>query len=100
MKNSQDFQLYLLPPHHLIDYPHIALDDLDDLSADIFINIIWHRNAVVAVAAEFNCGVNCLEEGFGVDAGDDEVGFVDGFGTLGTGADADCRERMAYASEE
>ena len=100
MKNSQDFQLYLLPPHHLIDYPHIALDDLDDLSADILIDIVWHRNTVVAVAAEFDCGINCLEEGFGVDAGDDEVCFVDSFWALGTGADADCRERMAYASEE
>ena len=55
---------------------------------------------MVAIAAEFDCGVNCLEEGFGVDAGDDEVGFVDGFGTLGAGADADCRERVAYAGEE
>lgn len=100
MKNSQDFQSNLLPPHHLVDYPHIALDDLDNLGADIFINIIRHWDAVVAVAAEFDCGVNCLEEGFGVDAGDDEVGFVDGFGTLGAGADADCRERVAYAGEE
>ena len=100
MKNSQDFQLYLLPPHHLIDYPHIALDDLDNLGADIFINIIRHRDAVVAVAAEFDCGVNRLKEGFGVDASDDEIGFVDGFRALGAGADADCRERVAYASEE
>ena len=100
MKNSQDFQLYLLPPHHLIDYPHIALDDLDNLGADIFINIIRYWDAVVAIAAEFDCGVNCLEKGFGVDTGDDEVGFINSLRTLGAGADADCRERMAYASEE
>lgn len=55
---------------------------------------------MVAVAAEFNCGVNCLEEGFGVDAGDDEVGFVDGFRALGTGSDADCRERVTNTGEE
>lgn len=55
---------------------------------------------MVAVATEFDCGINCLEEGLGVDAGDDEVGFVDSFRALSAGADADCRERMAYASEE
>ena len=55
---------------------------------------------MVAVAAEFDCGVNCLEEGFGVNAGDDEVSFVDCFRALGTGADADCREWMANAGEE
>ena len=100
MKNSQDFQLYLLPPNHLIHYPHIALDDLDNLGADIFINIIRNWDAVVAIAAEFDCGINCLEEGFGVDAGNDEVGFVDSFRALGTGADADCREWMSNTGEE
>ena len=100
MKNSQDFQLYLLPPNHLIHYPHIALDDLNNLGGDVLINIIRHRNAVVAVAAEFNCGVNCLEEGFGVDASDDEVGFVNCLRALGTGSDADCRERVTNTGEE
>ena len=92
--------LHLLPPHHLIHNPHITLDDLHDLRADILIYIVRHRDAVVAVAAEFDCGVNCLEEGFGVNAGDDEVGFVDSFRALGAGADADCWERMAYAGKE
>ena len=100
MKNSQDFQSNLLPPHHLVDYPHIALDDLDNLGADIFINIIRNRDAVVAVAAEFDCGVNCLEEGFGVDAGDDEVALINRLGTFCAGADADGWEGMAYTGEE
>ena len=100
MKNSQDFQSNLLPPNHLIDYPHIALDDLDNLGADIFINIIRHRDTMVAVAAEFDCGIDCLKEGFGVDAGNDEVCFVDSFRALGTGSDADCRERVTNTGEE
>lgn len=41
-----------------------------------------------------------MEETFFVDAGEDEASFVKGFGALGAGADADCRERMTYASEE
>lgn len=41
-----------------------------------------------------------MEETFFIDAGEDEAGFVEGFGALGAGADADCRERMTYASEE
>lgn len=34
IKNSQDFQLNLLPPHHLIDNPHVALNNLHDLCAN------------------------------------------------------------------
>ena len=56
----QHFYSNLLPPNHLVDYPHVALDDLDDLGGDVLIDIVRHRCAVVAVAAEFDCGVNCL----------------------------------------
>ena len=34
------------------------------------------------------------------DPGQDEAAFVQGFGSLGTGADADSRERLSYGSEE
>ena len=55
---------------------------------------------MTAIPAELNSSVNCLKERLGVDAGDDEVGFVNSFRALGTGADADGRERVANASEE
>ena len=90
----------LLPPNHLFNNPHIALDNLDDLGGDIFIDIVRDRDTVVAVAAEFDCGVNCLEERCGVNAGDYEVGFVDGFRAFCAGADADSREWVAYTGEE
>ena len=35
-----------------------------------------------------------------VDAGKDEAAFVQGFGALGAGADADSWERVAYGGEE
>lgn len=44
---------------------------------------------MVTVTAEFNGGIYGLKQGVFVDAGDNEVGFVDGFGTFGAGADAD-----------
>ena len=100
IKNSQDFQLYLLPPHHLIHNPHITLNNLHDLRADILIDIIRYWDAVGAVAAEFHCGVHRLEQALGVNAGDDEVSLVYGLGTLSAGADADGRERMSYRGEE
>ena len=55
---------------------------------------------MAAIPAEFDSSVNCLEERLGVDAGDDEVGFVDGLRPLGRGTDADSRERMTNAGEE
>lgn len=97
---EDDNQLYPLPPHHLINNPHITLNDLHDLSADILIYIIRHRNTVASISAELHSSIDCLEERLGVNAGDDEVGFVNSLRTLSAGAYADCRERMAYAGEE
>lgn len=44
--------------------------------------------------------VDTLKETFGVDATEDEATFVKSFGTLGAGAYAHCRERMADRGEE
>lgn len=96
----EDFQLYLLPPHHLVDDADVTLDDLDDFGGDVFIDIIRDWDAVGAVAAEFDRGVHRLEQTLGVDAGDDEVSLVYGLGTLSAGADADGRERMSHRGEE
>ena len=55
---------------------------------------------MTAISAELDSSVDCLKERLGIDAGNDEVGFVYRLRTLGAGAYADCRERMAYAGEE
>ena len=34
------------------------------------------------------------------DSGQDEAAFIQGFGSLGAGADADSRERLSYGSKE
>ena len=64
IKNSQDFQSYLLPPHHLIHNPHITLNNLQDLRADIFIDIIRHRDAVLTILAKIYSSIYCLQELF------------------------------------
>lgn len=92
--------LYNLSPHHLVYYAHVALDDLHYLGGDIFIRVVRNRSAVVAVLDKFYCRVNGLEKSFGVDAGENEARLVEGFGTFGRSADANCRERMSYAGEE
>lgn len=55
---------------------------------------------MLAVSAELYGRINSLEQALGVDAGNDEVTLVNGFGTLGRGADADSREGMAHTGEE
>ena len=89
-----------LPPNHLIHYPDVALDDFHHFRRDILVYIVGDGEAVVAVLAEANGGVYGLEQGFLVNAGDDEVAFVYGLGTLRAGADADGREGMAYTGEK
>ena len=97
---EDDNQLYLLPPPHLIHNPHITLNNLHHLRAAILIDLIRYWDALGAVAAELDCGVNSLEQGSGIDTRDNEVGLVYGLGTLSAGADADGRERMSHRSEE
>ena len=88
------------PPHHLIHYPHIALDYLHDLGADVFIDIVGHGDAVVAIGVHLHGCVNGLKEALLVDAADEEAAFVEGFGAFGAGADADCGEGVADGGEE
>ena len=92
--------LKLFSPHHLVHYAHITLNDLHNLSGDIFIRVVRNRSAVVAVLDKFYSRVDGLEKSFGVDAGENKACLVERLGTFGRGADADCRERMPYAGEE
>ena len=92
--------IILFPPNHLIHNPYIALDDFDDFGRDILVDIVGYGKAVISVTTKLNSGVNGLEQGLFVNAGDDEVAFVYGLGTLRAGADADGGEGMAYTGEE
>ena len=92
--------IILFSPHHFVDDTHIALNDLHHLGGDNFIYIVRDGDAMLTVFAEFYGGIYSLEEALGINAGNDEVTLVDGFGTFGRGTDADGREWMANAGEE
>ena len=87
-------------PNHLVNHSHVALNYLHDFRADILVCVVRNRCAVVSVLDKFYGSLYRLEQTIGVDAGEDESGFVEGFRTFSGGADADGRERMAYAGEE
>ena len=76
-----------LPPHHFINNADVALDNLDDLVADI-VGVVGHGNAVVAVAGHADSEVHALQEALLINAAEDEAGLVEGFGTFCAGADA------------
>ena len=95
------FEMILeLSPHHLVDDAGVALDDLHDLGRDVFFDVVRHGDTVVAVGVHRDSGVDSLQEGLFVNAGDKEAGFVKRFGAFRAGADADCRERVTDACEE
>ena len=75
------------PPHHLIDDSDVALDNLDDLVADI-VGVVGHGDAVIAVAGHADGEVHALQESLLVNATEDEACLVEGLGTLRAGADA------------
>ncbi len=54
----------------------------------------------MAVAVHFDGHVNGLEEGGFIDAGEDEVAFVESLGAFGGGADADGGNRFADREEK
>ena len=87
-------------PHHLVDDTGVALDDLHDLRADVFFDVVGHGDAVVAVSVHRDCGIDRLQERLFIDARDKEAGLVERFGAFGAGADAHGRERVADACEE
>ena len=89
-----------LSPHHLVDDSGVALDDFHNLGRDIFFDVVRHGDAVVAVGVHRDGGVDGLQKGLFVDAGDEEAGLVKRFGAFRAGADANCRERMPHAREE
>ena len=63
------------------------MDDLYYFVADI-VGVVGHGDAVVAVSGHADGEVHALQEALLVNAAEDEAGFVEGFGTLRTGADA------------
>ena len=76
------------------------MDELDYLGGDICIHVVGYWEAKVAVAVHLHSYVNGLEETVFVNAGEDEVAFVEGFGALCGGADAHSGDGFAYAEEE
>ena len=93
-------KLHFFSPHHLVDDAHIALDNLHYLGAYVLIHIVRHRDSMLTVFAELYSSIYRLKEALLVNAGNDEVALVDGFGTFGRGADADGREGVTNAGEE
>ena len=87
-------------PDHFVDDADVGLDDFYYFGAYVFVYVVGDGDSVLAVAAEFYGSVNCLEERLFVDAGDDEVAFIDGFRALCGGANADGREWVAHTGEE
>ena len=88
------------PPDHLVDYPGVRLDELDDLRRDVLVGVVRHGDAVVPVPVHLHGRVHRLEQRALVDAGEDEAALVEGLGPLGRGPDAHGRERVSHALEE
>lgn len=99
LKEGQLFDLEFAPDH-FVDDADVGLDDFHYFGAYVFVHVVGDGDSVLTVTAEFYSSVNCLEERLFVDAGDDEVAFVDGLRALCAGANADGGEWVADTGEE
>ena len=52
----------LFSPDHLVDNTCVALDELYDLGAYIFVRIVRYRYSVVTIADHLNCNIYSLEK--------------------------------------
>lgn len=77
-----------LPPDHLVNYSNVALDDFHNLCRDVLFDVVGYRDAVVAVLVHVDGGIDCLQQRYLVNTGDEEAGLVEGFWAFRRGADA------------
>ena len=91
--------MLIFAPDHLVDYADVGLDDFHHFCADVLVDIVRDRDAVVVVAVHLNGCFNSLEESLSIYTADEEAALVHGLGALCGGTDADGRERVAYACE-
>ena len=88
------------PPHHLIHNPGVALDNLHHFGGDVFLHVVRHGDAVVAVLVHLHSGIHGLEEAVRIDACQDKATLVQSFRSLRGGTDAHRRKRVPHAGEE
>ena len=88
------------PPHHLIHNVGVALDNLHHFGGDVFLHVIRHGDADVAVFVHLHGGVHSLEEAVRIDACQDETSLVQSLGALRGGANTHRREGVSHAGEE
>ncbi len=100
MNEDFTFHKLILAPYHFVDDSGVGLDEFDDFGGYVGVGVGGYGEAEVAVAVHLDGYVHGLEERGFVDAGEDEVAFVEGFGALGRGADAHGGDGFADAQEE
>ena len=61
---------------HLDAYKRQALDDLHHFGGDVFLHLVRHGDADIAVSVHFHGGVHGLEEAVRIDACQNETSLV------------------------
>ena len=89
-----------LTPDHFVDYTNVRLNDSYYLGTYVLIHVIRHRDAGLGIFYQFHGHIDTLEQALGINTTQYKATLVQGFRTLGTGADAHGRERMALTGEE
>ena len=62
-----------LPPHHLINYTHVALNDLHHLGTNVLFHIIRHRDTVIPILIHGYRCIYSLQQALLINTGDEEA---------------------------
>ena len=87
-------------PHHLIHHAGVTLDNLHHFGRDVFLDVVRHGDADVAVLVHLHGGVHGLEQTVLVNACQDKTALVQGLRALCGGADAHRREGVPHTGEK
>ena len=66
----------LLPPNHLINHTSIALNQLYNLRADVFVGVCWNWYTIIFILYHLNSYIYCLEKVVLVDSCKDKTSLI------------------------
>ena len=92
LHKSHRLNLLIFSPDHLIHNPHVALNNLDDFSADIFIAISRHSQTVITICMHRYRQIHRLDHIIRCNRSNNKDSLIHSFRAFRRSANRHCRK--------